>query len=141
MVSIDIVSTNVKSSAGHAYILTMLDVFTRYTLAVPLRRPTAKEVGGALFKHLFCKFGKPEILHSDEGKEFVNGAMTKLCALWDISFSSTGGYQPQANPVERFHRFLNGSMTMLSDKWGGDWPLYLPAAVFAYNASVNDATG
>ena len=141
MVSIDIVSTNVKSSAGHAYILTMLDVFTRYTLAVPLRRPTAKEVGGALFKHLFCRFGKPEILHSDEEKEFVNGAMTKLCALWDISFSSTGGYQPQANPVERFHRFLNGSMTMLSDKWGGDWPLYLPAAVFAYNASVNDATG
>ena len=140
-VAIDIVSTNVKSSTGHAYILTILDVFTRYTLAVPLRRHTAKEVGGALFKHLFCKFGKPEGLYSDEGKEFVNVAMTKLCDLWEISFSSTGGYQPQANPVERFHRFLNGAMTMLSDKWGGDWPLYLPAAVFAYNASVNDSTG
>jgi hypothetical protein len=140
-VSIDIVSTNVKSSTGHAYILTILDVFTRYTVAVPLRRHTAREIGGALFKHLFCKFGKPESLYSDEGKEFVNEAMTKLCTMWGILFSSTGGYQPQANPVERFHRFLNGAMTMLSDKWGGDWPLYLPAAVFAYNASVNDATG
>jgi hypothetical protein len=140
-VSIDIVVTNVKSSTGHACILTMLDVFTRYSIAVPLRRHTAKEIGNALFKHLFCKFGKPESLYSDEGKEFVNEAMTKLCALWEISFSSTGGYQPQANPVERYHRFLNGAMTMLSDKWGGDWPLYLPAAVFAYNASVNDSTG
>ena len=140
-VSIDIVSTNMKSSTGHAYILTILDVFTRYTVAVPLRRHTAREIGGALFKHLFCKFGKPGSLYSDEGKEFVNEAMTKLCTLWGIHFSSTGGYQPQANPVERFHRFLNGAMTMLSDKWGGDWPLYLPAAVFAYNASVNDATG
>ena len=89
-VAIDIVSTNVKSSTGHAYILTILDVFTRYTLAVPLRRHTAKEVGGALFKHLFCKFGKPEGLYSDEGKEFVNVARTKLCDLWEISFSSTG---------------------------------------------------
>ena len=32
-------------------------------------------------------------------------------------------------------------MTMLSAKFGEDWPDYLPAAVFCYNASTNDATG
>jgi hypothetical protein len=32
-------------------------------------------------------------------------------------------------------------MTMLSAKFGENWPRYLPAAVFVYNASTNDATG
>jgi transposase InsO family protein len=140
-VSIDIVSTGTKSSEGHSYILTVLDTFTRYVQAIPLKRANAKEIGGALFSHLFCAFGKPDRFHSDEGTEFVNEAMQKMCTLWGITWSSTGGYQPQANPVERFHRFLNSGMTMLSDRFGADWPQFLPAVVFTYNASTNDATG
>jgi hypothetical protein len=54
---------------------------------------------------------------------------------WGIEQTSTGGYQPQANPVERYHRFMNSSMTMLSQKFGKNWPSYIPAATFAYNAS------
>ena len=30
---------------------------------------------------------------------------------------------------------------MLAAKFGANWPKYLPAATFAYNASTNDATG
>ena len=141
VVAVDIVSASVKSAGGHTKILTILDLFTRYVIAIPLRRANAKEVGGALFTHLFCRFGKPERIHSDDGKEFVNGALDALCSKWSIARTTTGGYQPQANPVERFHRFLNSTMTMLSTKFGGEWPEYLPAAVFAYNASTNDATG
>ena len=141
IVAVDVVSANVESRDKYVKILTMVDLFSRYVIAVPLRSTKAREIGGALFSNLFCKFGKPKRIHSDEGKEFCNEALKGLYDKWDIRHSSTGGYQPQANPVERFHRFLNSSMTMLASAFGQEWPDYLPAATFAYNASVNDATG
>ena len=71
----------------------------------------------------------------------MNAGLATMFKRWGINHTSTGGYQPQANPVERYHRFMNSAMTMLSDKFGEDWPEYLPAVSFAYNASTNDATG
>ena len=140
-VSIDVVSVGVTSKGNYTKILTILDLFTRYVMAVPLRSANAPEIGDALFEHLFCRFGKPSRIHSDAGREFVNKALTSMFKLWGISFTDTGGYQPQANPVERFHRFMNSSMTIVSKHFGADWPSYLPAVCFAYNASTNDATG
>jgi hypothetical protein len=32
-------------------------------------------------------------------------------------------------------------MSLLSTKFGEDWPSYLPAVVFSYNASVSRSTG
>jgi len=140
-VAIDIVSTTKTSQGGYTKILTMIGLFTRYVNAVPVRSANAKEVGAALFEHLYCKFGKPKRIHSDEGSEFVNEALKSMFKDWDINHTSTGGYQPQANPVERYHRFMNSTMTMLAAKFGANLPEYLPAATFAYNASTNDATG
>ena len=120
IVAIDIVSAAKTSAGGYTKIITVLDLFTRYVLAIPLRHARSREIGGALFTNLFCRYGKPERIHSDEGREFVNEALAKLFTRWDIQHTSTGGHQPQANPVERFHKFLNSSMTMLSAKFGAD---------------------
>jgi hypothetical protein len=139
-VAIDIVSASTASKGGHTKILTVIDTFTRYVLAIPLRQATAEEIGTALFRELFCKYGKPRRIHSDEGREFVNEALDKMFKRWGIVSTSTGGYQPQANPVERYHRFMNSAMTMLSTNFGKDWPSYIPAATFAYNASVCAST-
>ena len=119
-VAIDIVSTTTTSQGGYTKILTMIDLFTRYVIAVPLRKATAKNIGTALFKHLYCRFGRPHRIHSDEDSEFVNEALKVMFKEWDIVHTSTGGYQPQANPVERYHRFTNSSMTMLSAKFGAN---------------------
>jgi hypothetical protein len=53
----------------------------------------------------------------------------------------TTGWQPQANPVERVHRWLNHALTTLRPKFGGEWNNYVDAAVFSYNTSVHDTTG
>ena len=54
---------------------------------------------------------------------------------------STGGYQSQANPVERWHRYVNSAMTMLSEEFGQDWNHYLQVVVCNYNVSVCESTG
>ena len=64
-----------------------------------------------------------------------------MCKRWGIRKIETTGYQPQSNPVERFHRYLNSAMTALHGDFGLDWDRYVDAAVFTYRVSLNDATG
>ena len=139
-VALDIVSAK-PSKEGYVKILTILDTFTRYVITVPLRSKTAEEISKALMNSLFCVFGRPDSILTDDGKEFLNTALQAVNKRWGVHHHSTGGYQPHALPVERYHRFLNSAMTTLSMTFGDDWPSYLPAATFAYNASTNDATG
>lgn len=141
IISIDTVTASKTAKSGHSKILTIMDLFTRWTIAVPLHKANAQSVSDALFTHVFCQFGRPNRIHSDQGVEFVNEIVKILCTKWKIKQTNTGGYQPQANPVERVHRFINATMTMLCDKFGENWPIHLPAAVFAYNSSTCDATG
>ena len=139
--AIDIVSASTTHADGMRYILTVLDVFTRWVIATSLRTKRAKDVANAIFTHILCVHGRPESIVTDEGSEFVNSGLRYLYKRWGIQPITTGGYQPQALPVERFHRFLNGGMTTLSAKFGEDWTTYLPAVTFAYNSSVTVSTG
>jgi len=140
-IAIDLVEVGTTSTEQHKYILTCICLFTRYTIAVPIKSKKAKHVAEAIFTHIFAVHGKPESIRSDEGKEFVNAALTRLYRHWNIQPITTGGHRPWANPVERWHRFLNASMTTLSAKFGEDWSTYLQAVVFSYNSSTNRSTG
>ena len=130
-----------KSKEGFTKILTILDMFSRYVVAVPLRHARAEDIKEALTNNVFCTFGKPGNIVSDDGREVLNKSVKELCKTWNIKHHSTGGYQPHSNPVERYHRYLNSSMTMLATQFGENWPSYLPAAVWCYNASINDTHG
>ena len=140
-IAIDVVTPSKTSKEGYTKILTVLDLFSRWVLALPMRKADAQHVSNALFRHVFCMFGKPKRIHSDEGSEFINKTIKLLAKVWDIHLTGTGGYQPQANPVERYHRFMGHTMTMLCTAYGDDWPSYLPAAVFTYNSSTCESTG
>ena len=78
---------------------------------------------------------------SDRGRELIGKAVAALCKRWGVAKIHTSGYQPQSNPVERFHRFLNSAMTALHGEFGLDWDTYIDAALFTYRCSVNEATG
>ena len=142
-IAIDLVTAgaSIDSVAAAKYILTIMCLFTRYVIAVPLPNKKATSVADALFVHAFGVHGLPATVRSDEGKEFVNAALTSLYRRWGIEPITTGGYRPWANPVERYHRYLNSSMTVLSTTFGEDWTRYLQAAVFSYNSSVCRSTG
>jgi hypothetical protein len=88
-----------------------------------------------------CKYGPPDKFLSDNGREFVNAGFAFICKRWGIEHTCTGGYQPQALPTERWHRWLNHMMTALSAKFGLAWNTYLQAVVFNYNVSVCASTG
>jgi hypothetical protein len=76
--SIDIVSASSVHRSGFRYILTCLDPFTRWVIAIPLKSKSAKDVSTAMFRHIFAVHGKPSTVRSEKGSEFVNAGLKYL---------------------------------------------------------------
>lgn len=58
---IDILGPLSKTKDGYEHILLVVDSFTRWTEAFPLKTQTAKEVATILCSEIFARFGSPKI--------------------------------------------------------------------------------
>jgi transposase InsO family protein len=78
-----------KANNGKRYILTVIDIFSRYAWAKPLKSKRGKEAKD-LFEEIF-KESKPAKIQFDDGKEFNNKDFKELLERnkieWFSSFS------------------------------------------------------
>jgi transposase InsO family protein len=82
-------------SLGPKYILTLVDHFSKFGKVWSM---SSKEAAGIIEKLdlFFARHGKPEILQSDNGREFVNSAMAKFAQQQGIKQSHGQPYHPQS---------------------------------------------
>ncbi|PIK36767.1 Retrovirus polyprotein [Apostichopus japonicus] len=93
------------SCGGVENVLVLTDVFTKFTQAVPTRDQKASTVAQVLFREWFIKFGIPERIHSDQGRNFESRLVQELCNLYNIKKTHTTPYHPEGNAqCERFNR-------------------------------------
>lgn len=71
IVGMDLVGKLTPTKEGYQYICVMVDYFTKWCEAFPLKTKSAEEVTTCIIKH-FYKFGAPKRLLTDQGTEFVN---------------------------------------------------------------------
>ena len=138
---IDLVGPMPETPDGMKYIATMQDGFSRYCTACTIPNKEAVTVANALLDAWITKFGCPVRIHSDQGKEFQNSVWQQLCDRLQIQKTSTPAYNPQSNPIERFHKTLNSIMRTHLAREDAGWSRFLPMATFAYNTKVNASTG
>jgi hypothetical protein len=93
---------------GYAYILTCIDVFSKYGWAVPIKTKEAVSALDAMKKILNQK-RKPKKIHSDKGTEFVNALVQKYLVENKIKFYTTES-DTKACVVERFNRTLKNKI-------------------------------
>jgi len=77
-VSVDITGPHPRSSKSNQYILTLVDHFSKWAEAIPLRNHTAPTVGRALMIHVISRFGSPRQLLTDRGSEFESALFQEL---------------------------------------------------------------
>ena len=94
---------------GIRYLLTVIDVLSKYAWVVPLKNKTGKEVVKVFERILKTSQRKPQNLQTDKGKEFYNGLMQQWLKKEGIYHFSTEG-DAKASVVERFNRTLKGRM-------------------------------
>ena len=64
--------TKPTSKRGHRYILTLIDYYTKWPEAIPLRSKDGKTVARVLYEQVYCRIGAPHRIITDNGGEFIN---------------------------------------------------------------------
>ena len=97
---------NPTLNKNYKYLLTCIDVKSRYAFGKPLKNKTGEEVFNAILD-LFKLYGKPKNLNIDEGKEFIYSNFIQYCEKNDITLWYSNPQQTNKNSIiERFHRTL-----------------------------------
>ena len=140
-VSVDITGPHPRSSRSNQYILTLVDHFSKWAEAVPLRNHTAPTVARALMVHVFSRFGAPRQLLTDQGSEFQSELFLNLMKWMEIDKLRTTAFHPACNGVvERFHRTLNSMLGKAVSDSQRDWDDKLPLVLAAYRATPHVST-
>ena len=139
MLAVDILEVPI-SRKNHRYLLVIMDYFTKWVDAVPLRDQTAVSVSDAII-NLCSNFGIPTVIHSDQGRNFESSLFSQVLQAFGIQKSRTTAYHPQGDGmVERFNRSILQMLRCYVDQ-EDDWERYLPLVLYAYRTAQHSSTG
>ena len=98
----------VKQNDGVRYLLTCIDIFSKYAWVVPIRTKTGTQLIDA-FKTIFATGRQPLYLQTDEGTEFLNKGFQQFLQQRGVLYFHTWN-ETKASVVERFNRTFKGRM-------------------------------
>ena len=139
---VDLVGPLETSLEENRYILTVQDDLTKFVEAVPIKTKETDIVAKALVENVILKYGIPDQICSDQGKEFMSEIFTKICKLLKIKqLSSTAYHHETLGALENSHKILGSYLRIYANDKPQTWDEWLPFYVFTYNTSVHSETG
>lgn len=126
-----------RYNTGHRFVLTVIDIFSRYGWARPLKSKHGLGVARA-FKSIFDTDQRiPKRIQTDQGTEFENRHVRQLFNEHHIElFSVKSAFK--AALVERFNRTLKHKLWRhFTSHLTQNWTKVLPDIVDSYNHSVH----
>ena len=139
---IDILGIGRKSKNGYKYILTAVDMVTRFAWAIPVKSRMADELAEALITNIFSTFGICKYLLSDQAAEFKSGLFRDMLNELQIRHHLISIFSPTSNAVaERTNQtFLQLLRTLLLE-YEVEWHTLLPSITAYHNAGRHTTLG
>ena len=137
----DLVGPLKATADGNHYIVIFTEYLSRWAEAKPLPNKTAAGVASALIECVISRFGCPETIISDQGREFVNTLNEQLCRDLDIRRNLCSAYHPQSNVLtKRFNQTLIHQLRKLVNEDMDNWGALIPWVLMSYRANKQSST-
>ena len=112
-IAMDLIPNLPESDSGNRHILVIVDYFTKWVEAYPLRRMDAATIASTFVNGFVSQFGAPESLHTDQGRNFDSALFKDVCELLGVQKTRTTAYHPASGGlVERFNQTLERLLSM-----------------------------
>ena len=117
ILQIDLIDMSNLSRANHGYkyLITAVDVFSRYAFIIPIKNKEANTIIDAI--KYFIEKTSPRIVSTDLGSEFISDAFRKLMSRQgtDINYVDVGDHK-KLGIVDRFVRTLRQKINMYMEQ-------------------------
>ena len=91
------------------WLLCVIDCFTKIAAVRPLKNKYPKSVKEGL-RSIFKEMGKPELLNTDKGGEFIDGGVQKFLKAEGVGYFPTQNEDIKCSIVERYNRSLKAKL-------------------------------
>ena len=140
---VDLIDFQSEPDNDYKFVLNYQDHLTKFCILRPLYTKTAKEVSVEVLE-IFCTFGNPHILQSDNGREFANKVVEKIIEKWPgckIVHGKPRHSQSQGS-VERANRDVEAIIACwLRDNKSRSWSTALPFVQYQKNNRLHSGIG
>ena len=139
-IAIDMLGPLPLTKSGNKYLLIVTDYFSKWVEAIAVPNQEATTVCSALIAFV-SRFGLPDEIHSDQGRNFESTLIAMLCNRLGIVKTRTTPFRPQSDgQTERFNRTLLAALSKICDDQS-NWDELVPLVCLYYRATVHAATG
>ncbi|CAM8931972.1 unnamed protein product [Rhodiola kirilowii] len=129
-------------SCGYTYILVPVDHVSKWVEAKATRCDDAKIVIDFLRTNLFCRYGVPKAIISDQGTHFCNRMMAATLKCYHVHHRTSMTYHPQTNgQAEISNREIKGILEKMVKPGRKDWSQRLDEALWAYRTAYKTPIG
>ena len=137
--------TKVNGKQTEIFALTLIDPFTSWVETVRIKGKPGEHIIDQIEQEWLYRYPRPERIIFDQGSEFDNQYMRRLCKKWNIKPEPITAKNPRANSiVERLHFTMGNKLRaqLASDHKHHD-PIkeVLAAATYGVRAAVHSVTG
>ena len=141
MLAMDLIGPLPTTANRNTQLLVVVDHFSKWVELFPLTKATAPKIATILENEIFCRYGSPKRILSDNGTNFRSKCLRQLCSAWGITQKFLSPYHPQSNITERINRNIRAILSSYIAQKHTKWDQYLAAVGLALRTAVSDTTG
>ncbi|OBZ81454.1 Transposon Ty3-I Gag-Pol polyprotein, partial [Choanephora cucurbitarum] len=135
---LDFVGPLPKSKHGNVHILVAVESFTQWPIALAAPNTEAKTVANFLYKYIFCQFGPPTHILSDNGSGFDNEIINNFTSLINVHYKFTSPYRSSTNGrTEQMNGTIVKDRKKLCVSNPLNWDEHIDAVLYAYRTKAN----
>ncbi|XP_022159003.1 uncharacterized protein LOC111025448 [Momordica charantia] len=138
---IDIISPFPLGEGQTKFVVVAMDYFIKWAEAEGLAHITEPRVTSFIWMNIVCRFGIPNAIVTDNGKQFDNAKFKDFCMKLGISHLSSSPARPKANgQVEAINKIRKRGLKLKLDYRNGRSAEELPEVLWSYQTTPREST-